>query len=262
VLDRRRLHDLGFSQRVVNRAPGLLIPRRDVDGQVWGYQFRPDSPLRPDNGASAKYETRHGDPNALDVPPGVHADMLGDPHEPLWITEGVKKGDCGAARGLCIVDVSGVWNWRGRNRLGGRVALPDWNEIALNGRQVIICFDGDTQRKRQVRQAMAQLAGFLATKGAQLSCVWLPDTDSKTGLDDYLQETSPVVRKAPRNAEEWVTAANASWVVALEAPTHSGSSKLPCRRTSRSNPSGTSRAGTGAATLGSRRPRDPGCRPP
>ena len=79
VLDRRRLHDFGFSQRVVNRAPGLLIPRRDVDGQVWGYQFRPDSPLRPDAGASAKYETRHGDPTALDVPPGVHADMLGDP---------------------------------------------------------------------------------------------------------------------------------------------------------------------------------------
>ena len=71
VLDRRRLHDFGFSQRVVNRAPGLLIPRRDVDGQVWGYQFRPDSPLRPDAGASAKYETRHGDPNALGVPDRV-----------------------------------------------------------------------------------------------------------------------------------------------------------------------------------------------
>jgi len=144
ILDRRRLHDFGFSQRVVNRAPGLLIPRRDVDGQVWGYQFRPDSPLRPDAGASAKYETRHGDPNALDVPPGVHANMLGDPPAPLWITAGVKKGDCCAARELCIVDVSGVWNWRGRNRLGGKVALPDWNEIALNGRQVIICYDGDT----------------------------------------------------------------------------------------------------------------------
>jgi Domain of unknown function (DUF3854) len=189
VLDRRHLRDdFGFSERVANRAPGLLIPRLDADGRVWGYQFRPDSPIRPDNGAVAKYETRHGDPNALDVPPGVDADLLGDPHEPLWITEGVKKGDCGAAQGLCIVDVSGVWNWRGRNRLGGKVALPDWNEIALNERQVIICYDGDPQRKRPVRQAMAQLAGFLKKKGAQVSCVWLPDTDSKTGLDDYLQD--------------------------------------------------------------------------
>jgi hypothetical protein len=109
VLDRRRLYDFGFSQRVANRAPGLLIPRLDADGHVWGYQFRPDSPFRPDNGALAKYETRHGDPNALDVPPGVDTDMLGDRHEPLWITEGVKKGDCGAAHGLCTQRTLTTW---------------------------------------------------------------------------------------------------------------------------------------------------------
>jgi Domain of unknown function (DUF3854) len=189
ALDRQRLRDVfGFSERVANRVPGLLIPRLDADGQVWGYQVRPDSPFWPDNGTLAKYESRHGDPNALDIPPGVDVDMLGAPGEPLWITEGVKKGDCGAAHGLCIVDVSGVWNWRGRNRKGGKVALPDWNEIALNGREVIICYDGDTQRKLQVRQPMGELAAFLIKKGAQVSCVWLPDTDTKTGLDDYLQD--------------------------------------------------------------------------
>jgi hypothetical protein len=189
VLDRRRLRDeFLFSERAANRVPGLLIPRLNVDRQVWGYQFRPDCPFRPDNGGLAKYETRHRDPNALDIPPGVDADMLGAPGEPLWITEGVKKGDCGAVHGLCIVDVSGVWNWRGRNRMGGKVALPDWNEVALNGREVIICYDGDTQRKRQVRQAMGELAAFLTKKGAQVSCVWLPDTETKTGLDDYLHD--------------------------------------------------------------------------
>jgi hypothetical protein len=35
-------------------------------------------------------------------------------------------------------------------------------------------------------------------------------------LVSLVDPTSPVVRKAPRNAEEWVTAANASWVVALD----------------------------------------------
>jgi len=188
VLDGGRLRDeFGFSKRVADRVPGLLIPRLDVDGRVWGHQFRPDSPVRPDNDALAKYETRHDDPNGLDIPPGVDADMLGAPGETLWITEGVKKGDCGAAHGLCIVDVSGVWDWRGRNRKGGKVALADWNEVALNNREVIICYDGDTQRKRQVRRAMAELAGYLK-KGAQVSCAWLPDTDTKTGLDDYLQD--------------------------------------------------------------------------
>lgn len=31
---------------------------------------------------------------------------------------------------------------------------------------MIICYDGDTQRKRQVRQAMGELAAFLTKDGA------------------------------------------------------------------------------------------------
>jgi hypothetical protein len=33
---------------------------------------------------------------------------------------------------------------------------------------------------------------------------------------NLIDPTNPVVRKAPRNAEEWITAANASWVVGLD----------------------------------------------
>ena len=33
----------------------------------------------------------------MDIPPGV-ADQLGNPDMPLFITEGVKKADCGALR--------------------------------------------------------------------------------------------------------------------------------------------------------------------
>ena len=29
----------------------------------------------------------------------------------LWITEGTKKADCGAERGLCIVAINGVYGW-------------------------------------------------------------------------------------------------------------------------------------------------------
>jgi hypothetical protein len=58
--------------------------------------------------------------------------------------------------------------------------------VALNGREVIIAYDGDVARKKQVRQAMGELAAYLQTKGARVSTVWLPDTDDKTGLDDYL----------------------------------------------------------------------------
>ena len=50
----------------------------------------------------------------LDVPPTCQP-MLGDPSVDLWITEGTKKADAGASRGLCIIALLGVWNWRGRN---------------------------------------------------------------------------------------------------------------------------------------------------
>ena len=121
------------------------MPQLRADGSTWGYQYRPDNPgyatARP-----VKYETPWQQRNGLDVPPGV-GDRLGDPAVPLWITEGVKKADCGALHGLCIVALSGVWNWRGTNGAGGKMALPDWHDIALNDRRVILAFDGDVARK-------------------------------------------------------------------------------------------------------------------
>ena len=62
-----------------------------------------------------------------------------DPQVPLWITEGSKKIDCLVSHGCCGVGVIGVWNWRGSNVKGGKVALADWELIALNDRVTYIC---------------------------------------------------------------------------------------------------------------------------
>ena len=67
--------------------------------------------------------------DGLDIPPGV-GPMLGDPEIPLWITEGPRKADCGALQGLYVVALSGVWNWLGTNTAGGKMALPDWRDVA------------------------------------------------------------------------------------------------------------------------------------
>lgn len=166
------------------RVPGLLVPQLRADGSTWGWQYRPDSP-RERNGSPVKYETPTGQRNGVDVPPGV-GPMLADPAVPLWITEGVKKADAGALAGLCIVALPGVWSWRGSNDRGGKVAVPDWHDIALNGRRVVLAFDGDVARKKAVRAALDALAGYLTSKGAQVEFLHLPDTDDKTGLDDYL----------------------------------------------------------------------------
>ena len=186
VTEKRRLADLKITAAGRN-VPGLLVPMLRDDGSTWGYQYRPDTPRLRD-GKTVKYETPTGQRNGLDIPPGV-AVQLGDPDVPLWITEGVKKADCGAAHGLCIVALSGVWNWLHTSSAGGKMAFPEWRDCALNNnRRVIIAFDGDLARKEPVQKAARGLAGYLATKGARIEYLWLPDTDDKTGLDDYLAE--------------------------------------------------------------------------
>ncbi|MGO9382396.1 MAG: DUF3854 domain-containing protein [Mycobacterium sp.] len=189
IRDKRRLVDLKITPAGRN-VPGLLIPLLRVDGSTWGYQYRPDDPRCDSNGRPRKYETPYGQRNGLDIPPGVAA-MLDDPNEPLWVTEGSKKADCGALHGLCTIDLIGTWNWLYTSTAGGKMALPEWRDCALNnGRRVIIGFDSDMARNEKVQAAARGLAGYLATKGARIEYLHLPDTDDKTGLDDYLAEHS------------------------------------------------------------------------
>ena len=99
------------------------------------------------NGTIFEYELPKGDRLILDVHPSVQP-RLGDPHEPLWITEGVRKGDALASHGLCTIAlVGGVWGFRGTNDHGGKVILPDWEHMALNDREVIVAFDSDLATK-------------------------------------------------------------------------------------------------------------------
>jgi hypothetical protein len=184
--DKRRLSEVRITP-AGRRIPGLLIPLLDIRGSVWGYQYRPDSP-RLRSGKPVKYETPTDQRNGLDVPPGVGA-QLGNPAVPMFVTEGTKKADCAAVHGLCCVALMGVWSWRGTNTAGGKVALADWQDVALNGRKIIIAYDGDVQRKEPVRAAMGALSKYLAIKGAKIEYLHLPDTGTdKIGLDDFLVE--------------------------------------------------------------------------
>lgn len=190
IVNSQLLKPLGFNQAQQKLGQGLLIPLLRADGTVSGYQFRPDTPRQHQNGKDRKYETPSRQRNVLDVPPGVGG-WLDDPSFDLWITEGTKKADCGAIHGLCIVALSGVWNWCGTNDFGGKTVLADFHDIALNGRRVVLAFDGDAARNPDVFQAMCSLADWLKTKDARVEYLHLPDNgDSKVGLDDYLAEHS------------------------------------------------------------------------
>ncbi len=175
---------LGFG-RAQRNVPALLLPVWNVAGEVATHQLRPDEPRWAD-GKPIRYETPSRSRMALDVPPPARP-WIGDPTRPLFITEGIRKADAAVSRDLCCIALLGVWNWRGTNPEGGSTALPDWESIALNGREVYLAFDSDVMTKPAVYAALARLSAFLASRGARVRVVYLPPGagGTKVGLDDF-----------------------------------------------------------------------------
>jgi hypothetical protein len=204
-----RLEGPGFGT-YQRRVPGLLIPVHNVSGSVALYQYKPDDPRTTRKGTVVKYETPGGSRMVLDVPPRERA-RIGDPHVPLWVTEGIKKADSAVSAGLCCVAQLGVSAFRGTNEHGGKVALADWESVALNGRQVYIAFDSDVMLKRAVHQNLVRLGALLTRRGAKVAYVYLPagEAGAKVGLDDFFvaggsvddlvlrARTEPVERELP-----------------------------------------------------------------
>src|SRR5215218_3194916 len=186
VTRKAELERLGFGRHQRN-VPALLVPIYGLAGEISLYQLRPDEPRIGKRGKPVKYETPAGASMALDVHPFCR-DQLGDPKTPLFITEGVKKGDALASSGLCAVALIGVWNFRGTNEHGGKTALSDWEYVALNGRKVYVVFDSDVMEKLEVYAALSRLKASLESRRARVSLIYLPPGDSgaKQGVDDYL----------------------------------------------------------------------------
>jgi hypothetical protein len=185
VMTKAELKRLGFADAQC-RVPGLLIPVWNVYGEIAMYQWRPDQP-RIKNGKAIKYETLFGTTMVLDVHPFIR-EHLCNPQVPLWVTEGVRKGDAAVSAGLCCIAVLGVWNFRGANGHGGSTILSDWEAIALRGREVFLVYDSDVMRKREVAAALERLGAWLTSRGAKVRYVYLPAGPGgiKVGLDDYL----------------------------------------------------------------------------
>lgn len=196
------LADLGFPA-AQQLAPALVIPVYSIQGEVAFHQIRPDAPRVNDKGKELKYETPSGSVMRLDVP--MHVAIRGalmDTSVPLWFTEGVRKADSAVSHGLACIGLIGVWNWRGKNPLGGTAALADFESIALKGREVIVCFDSDVMEKKEVRKALIRFRAFLATRGAKARIALLPAKDGKkVGLDDYFAQggTTETLRKLIRD---------------------------------------------------------------
>jgi rubredoxin len=198
ITDPKELRDRGFSRQQSNNVPGLLLPVHTTDGNNGLYCYRPDVPRvvedrrkkrNPDGSYKTriiKYEIPKDESVRLDCPPSCRP-MLADPSKRLWLTEGQKKADCLASRGLCAIDLLGVWNFKGKNEFGGVTLLADFDLIALGNREICIVFDSDVMTKREVQQALARITEILRRKGAHVRHVYLPLVNGhKVGVDDYL----------------------------------------------------------------------------
>jgi len=124
--------------------------------------------------------------NRLYIPP-LAASILSDPAKPIRFTEGEKKALKACQEGLSCIGLSGLWNWK-EKRKG---LIPDFDKIIFKGRKVFIVPDNDYKKpdrhgyKKNLEQAVDQLAAALIECGAMVSIIELPDGPEK-GLDDFL----------------------------------------------------------------------------
>lgn len=162
--------------------PGLLLPMFRATGELIGAQFKPSAPLVV-NGRARKYVSPHGRTNVLDVHPRNRV-AITDVAEPLWITEGLKKGDALTSRGCVVVTLTGVFNWRHK-----LATLGDWEDIPLKGREIILCFDADAHRNVHVARAMVRLGRWCRSKRARLVRFLITPSEwagiSTKGCDDF-----------------------------------------------------------------------------
>ncbi len=168
------------------RRLGLVIPMFSPDDITRSSQLRPYKPLKDKKGKPKKYMTPTGVGNIIDVHPR-NKEAVTDSSVDLWITEGVKKGDAMTTHGLCAISLAGVWCWCVKNTKGKEL-LPDWDHVALHGRNVFVVYDSDVMVQPKVEQALERLVTVLEGRGASVQVVYLPDAPdgSKNGVDDYL----------------------------------------------------------------------------
>lgn len=113
---------------------------------------------------------------------------------PLIVTEGVKKADVltsyYAVSGvieICCVALRGVAMWSTRNGSGERVLLHQWDDVNVEGREIVLLFDSDVAEKREVQHEMRALGEALTARGGKVFWSPLPaGPGQKIGLDDYL----------------------------------------------------------------------------
>jgi hypothetical protein len=197
ITEPKDLEPYGFSRVQARNVPGLLLPVNCTDGTNGLTVYRPDIPRvvvdktkRNADGSHKERVIKYEMPPKIGVRldcPRICRQALADPDKPIWFTEGQKKADALASRGLVAIALLGVWNFKGANSFGGVTLLADFDYIALKNRDARVVFDNDLMAKPGVRKALERFTEHLQRKGAHVAAVYLPmHGGEKVGVDDYL----------------------------------------------------------------------------
>ena len=165
----------------------IVFPFTNSEGHNGYARVKPDRP-RKMKGKSVKYESPHGRPNQIYIPPGV-AEVLPDGTRELLVTEGEKKSLAATQAGSPCIGLVGVFGWKPSKK---ETLLPAMERIAWQGRRVYVAFDNDGTPNPDVQAAESRLAAHLTQRGAVVKVVRLPEGETgsdgkpvKVGLDDF-----------------------------------------------------------------------------
>lgn len=119
------------------------------------------------------------------MPPIVDwSKIIDDTNRRLIITEGEKKAACACIHGMACIGLGGVWNWKSKK--WGYEEVPDFKLFQWKNREVELCFDGDMTTNENVYRARSALTATLVKHGAKVFIRYLPKTQGKAALDDFL----------------------------------------------------------------------------
>lgn len=193
---------------------GILFPYYwPGEAHAFSYRLRRDHPdwkvgkdgkPKPDK----KYMGSPKSTNRLYIAPGVTPEQLQDVTIPIAIVEGEKKAlalwrlaryETERPRFIPMA-IAGVWSWRGKvgkangprgERIDLKGPIADLGRIAWKDRKVLIVFDTNVHTDDGVKWARKGIARELATRGAEVEFINLPEDCGVNGIDDLLALWKP-----------------------------------------------------------------------
>ena len=171
-----------------HRAGGILIPLHPLLGGE-AFHLRDADPQLGKDGKALKFLTPSKQPNCLITSPLIDKTEFQQERADIVIVEGITRVDALAHYGIPALGITGVWNWRGRNPVGGKTAIADWEEVSIEGSNFLLAPDGDVSSNPDVYKAIERLQKFLlAKRAANVVVLELPDNQ---GLDDWIAGNGP-----------------------------------------------------------------------